>query len=232
MTTPRLIVFDMAGTTVEDRGSVNLCFREALSGAGLDAQPSQVDAVMGLAKPEAIRILIEHAGRTADLGPKIEAIHSDFVARMIAFYESDPSVCAVPGIEDLFRSLRESGSSVALNTGFSRDITDVILHRLDWNQENLITASVTSDEVTRGRPHPDMIRHLMARVGLDDPTQVAKVGDAPADLLEGANAGCGWIIGVTWGTHTRDQLETLPHTHLVDTLGELLLALHSPRQAG
>jgi phosphonatase-like hydrolase len=231
MTTPRLIVFDMAGTTVEDRGSVNLCFREALSGAELNAEPSQVDAVMGLAKPEAIRILIEHAGRTADLGPKVQAIHADFVARMIAFYESDPSVRAMPGIEDLFRSLRESGSSVALNTGFSRDITDVILRRLDWNRENLISASVTSDEVTRGRPHPDMIRHLMARLGVADPALVAKVGDAPADLLEGTNAGCGQVIGVTWGTHTRDQLETLPHTHLVDTLDELQLALQSPPRA-
>ena len=31
---PKLVVFDMAGTTVEDLGSVNRCFREALAVVG------------------------------------------------------------------------------------------------------------------------------------------------------------------------------------------------------
>jgi phosphonatase-like hydrolase len=225
MSAPELVVFDMAGTTVEDVGSVNLCFREALAGAGLVADPKQVDAVMGLAKPEAIRILIEQCGRTADLGSRVSAIHSDFVARMIAFYESDPSVRAVPGFESLFESLRTAGILVALNTGFSRDITDVILHRLGWKSGRTIAACVASDEVVHGRPHPEMIRHLMARLGVNDTTRVAKVGDAPADLEEGTNAGCGWVIGVTWGTHTRGQLEDWPHTHLVDQVGELIPVL-------
>jgi phosphonatase-like hydrolase len=127
----------------------------------------------------------------------------------------------VPGIESLFESLRSAGIPVALNTGFSRDITDSILRRLGWNFGSTIVASVASDEVARGRPHPDMIRYLMGRLGVNDPTRVAKVGDAPADLEEGTNAGCGWVIGVTWGTHTRGQLAGLPHTHLVDQVGEL-----------
>jgi phosphonatase-like hydrolase len=225
MSAPVLVVFDMAGTTVEDVGSVNLCFREALAGAGFVADPKQVDAVMGLAKPEAIRILIEQSGRTADLGSRVSAIHSDFVARMIGFYETDPSVRAVPGIVSLFESLRSAGILVALNTGFSRDITDAILRRLGWSSGIAIAASVASDEVVRGRPHPDMIRHLMTRLGVKDTSRVAKVGDAPADLKEGTNARCGWVIGVTWGTHTRGQLEGLPHTHLVDQVGELLPVL-------
>jgi phosphonatase-like hydrolase len=228
MSTPELVVFDMAGTTVEDRGSVNLCFRQALAVAGLNADPTQVDAVMGLAKPEAIRILIEQAGRSDQLGARVGAIHADFVARMIVFYESDPSVRAVPGIEGVFEVLRNAGAGVALNTGFSRDITDAILRRLGWKSESTIAASVASDEVPRGRPHADMIQLLMARLGVNDPTRVAKVGDAPADLAEGTNAGCGWVIGVTWGTHTRGQLAGLPHTHLIDQVGELLPALGFP----
>jgi phosphonatase-like hydrolase len=228
MNAPVLVVFDMAGTTVEDVGSVNLCFREALAGAGLSADPKQVDAVMGIAKPEAIRILIEQSGRAADLGSRVGVIHSDFVARMIAYYESDPSVRAVPGVESLFESLQSDGILVALNTGFSRDITDAILHRLGWKSGSTIASSVASDEVVRGRPHPDMIRYLMGRLGVNDSTRVAKVGDAPVDLEEGTNAGCGWVIGVTWGTHTRGQLAGLPHTHLVDQVGDLLPILLFP----
>jgi phosphonatase-like hydrolase len=221
---PRLVVFDMAGTTVEDLGSVNRCFREALATVGLDADPKSVDAVMGLPKPEAVRTLIVASNR-ADLLPMADAIHADFVARMVAFYEHDPSVKEIPGIGRAFERLRAQGVLIALDTGFGREIADVILRRLGWGASGPIAASVTSDEVPRGRPHPDMIRHLMTRLSVNRPDEVAKVGDAPADLQEGTKAGCSLVIGVTWGTHTRRQLEVYPHTQIVDDLDALLRVL-------
>ena len=110
------------------------------------------------------------------------------------------------------KSSRQAGIRVALNTGFNRSITEVILDRLGWSRSRLIDATICSDEVPRGRPHPDMIRALMARLGVADPRRVAKVGDTPADLQEGANAGCGLIVGVTGGTHSRRRARALsPH---------------------
>ena len=85
----------------------------------------------------------------------------------------------------------------------------------------MIDADVASDEVPRGRPHPDMIRLLMSRLGIKDPSRVAKVGDTRADLEEGANAGCGLVIGVTSGTFTREELRTYPHTHILDSVAEV-----------
>jgi phosphoglycolate phosphatase-like HAD superfamily hydrolase len=61
----------------------------------------------------------------------------------------------------------------------------------------------------------------MQRFGVTSPSRVAKVGDTPADLEEGRNAGCGLIVGVTSGTHTREQLERCPHTHLIEDVREL-----------
>src|SRR5262249_13771038 len=43
----------------------------------------------------------------------------------------------------------------------------------------------------------------------------------PADLAEGTAAQCGFVVGVTSGSHTRDELAACAHTHLVDTLREL-----------
>ncbi len=85
----------------------------------------------------------------------------------------------------------------------------------------MIDATISSDEVARGRPYPDMILELMRRMGVSDPQRVAKVGDTPADLEEGRNACCGLIVGVTRGTHSRDELERYPHTHLIGTVAEL-----------
>jgi len=219
--TIELVVFDMAGTTVDDQGVVNRCFRESLAAQGLIAEPEAVDAVMGLPKPEAFRILIGRSDLAGQLAGKLDAIHADFVSRMVKFYRDDPSVREVPGSTALFAKLKAAGVKIGVDTGFSREIADTILKRLGWNENGLIDASVCSDEVSRGRPHADMIIKLMTRLGVTDPKRVIKVGDAPADLDEGFAANCRWVVGVTWGSHSRDQLERYAHTHLVDSMDEL-----------
>ena len=213
-----LVIFDLAGTTVDDRGAVNRCLRAALSASGREVSSEQVDTVMGIPKPIAIKTLIGDEATDEDA----HHIHADFVERMIAYYQLDPSVGEMPGTSEVFRELGKMGIKRAVDTGFSRDIVTVLLDRLGWERDGLIDASITSDEVERGRPHPDMIRALMARLGVADPSSVAKVGDTPSDLEEGSNAGCALVVGTTAGTHNREQLESCPHTHVVDSLDHLI----------
>jgi phosphonatase-like hydrolase len=215
-----LVVFDLAGTTVEDGDAVNASFRAALAGAGIAADPAAVNGVMGLPKPEAIRLLLAGTGR-AFAGAEVDAIHEQFVRRMRDHYANDPTVREIPGAAAVFAALRGAGIKVALNTGFSRAIASVVLRRLGWHSSAVIDADVASDEVPRGRPFPDMIRLLMSRLGITDPRRVAKVGDTKADLEEGANAGCGLNIGVTSGSFTREQLKAYSHTHILGSVAEL-----------
>jgi phosphonatase-like hydrolase len=215
-----LVVFDMAGTTVEDGDAVNTSFRAALFSAGFEANRLAVNDVMGLSKPEAIRLLLAGTGRPFTISD-VESIHEDFVRRMRDYYTYDASVREVRGAAAAFAALRGAGIRVALNTGFSRAIAASALSRLDWHVPAVIDAVVASDEVSRGRPHPDMIRHLMSRLGITDPRRVAKVGDTKVDLEEGANADCGLVIGVTTGTFTRELLQSYPHTHIVGSVAEV-----------
>jgi phosphonatase-like hydrolase len=209
-----LVVFDMAGTTVRDSDAVNGSLRAALAGAGVHVEPAAVNVVMGLPKPEAIRRLLAGAGLAA-IDQTVARIHTNFVNKMLHHYATDPSVGEVPGAMATFQTLRRAGIKVALDTGFSRPIVDLLLDRLGWKVPGAIDAIVTSDEVPRGRPYPDMIRLLMARLGITDARRVAKVGDTAVDLEEGHSAGCGLVIGVTSGACTRAQLEALPHSHVV-----------------
>jgi phosphoglycolate phosphatase-like HAD superfamily hydrolase len=62
---------------------------------------------------------------------------------------------------------------------------------------------------------------LMMKLGVTDARRIAKVGDTRADLLEGRNAECGLVIGVTQGSSTREQLERFPHDHLIGSVAEL-----------
>ena len=216
-----LVVFDMAGTTVSEGGAGYQALRETLAANGLQIAADAIHQVKGMDKREALRTLIEHSPLRDELLPGLDAIHEDFVERMIAFYRTNPAVSEMPGASATFRQLKQHGIKVALDTGFSRDIAQTLIDRLGWERDGLIDASVTSDEVERGRPHPFMIRYLMRQCGVTESQRVAKIGDAPADLLEGANADCGLVIGVTKGSSTREQLAALPHDYLIGTVAEL-----------
>jgi len=215
----QLVVLDMAGTTVEDPDGVGRCLKAALSAENIAWVHEEVNAIMGIPKPVAIATLMQSAGLDAD-STLVERIHRDFQERMVAYYRTDPEVKEVPGATELFQTLRGHGVKVALDTGFDRSIVDTILRRLGWDGGEL-DATVASDEVKQGRPYADLVLLAMDLVGVTDVKSVAKVGDTPSDLGEGTAAGCGWVIGVTSGTHSESQLIHHPHTHLIDSIRDL-----------
>jgi 2-aminoethylphosphonate-pyruvate transaminase len=215
-----LVVFDMAGTTVHDSDAVHRCLASAVAIAGALPSRAAINGVMGVPKPIAIAsLLLGHRGVPPEPA-EVERIYAEFELKMIEHYRTSPDVRETDGTTDVFRWLRKGGCVVALDTGFARAITDVIVERLGWSR-NLVDLTVSSDEVSRGRPHPDMVYQAMQRAGVKDPARVAKVGDTPADLIEGTAAGCRFVIGVTTGSHTREELAAHPHTHLIATLGEI-----------
>lgn len=207
----------MAGTTVEDLDVVNDAIRAALASDGVVVTREQVQLWMGIAKPVAIRALFEGAAVHAD-DQRVDRVHEAFRAEMLRAYREGP-VRAIPGIPELLKDLREAGTRVALDTGFSRDIADAILDRLGWSVGGNLDASVTSDEAP-GRPAPDMVFEAMRRCLVADVSRVAKVGDTPSDLQQGLAAGCGKVIGVAYGTHRAEDLAR-PGVEIVRTVAEL-----------
>lgn len=151
----------------------------------------------------------------------IETIHDDFINNMIRFYETDAELRAQPFAEEIFNSFRQRGIKIALNTGFTRSITDTILKRLNWSENRNLDAVIASDEVPNGRPYPDMIQNIMKKLDIHDPEQVVKVGDTEVDVQEGRNAGCGIVVSVTTGAYTREQLEQYHPDHIIDSLMDL-----------
>jgi len=216
----KLAVFDIAGTTIVDNDFVATAFANAFIRNGYEVKAEDTHPYMGIKKIDAVKMLLEKLGvkYTAQLA---EEIHSDFVAEMVDFYQYDMSVQQFDDTEMVFLDLKDRGVRIALNTGFPRVIADVIVKRFQWIDKQLVDDYIASDEVVNGRPDTAMIDQLMYRAGIDDPLEVAKVGDTPVDMEEGHNAGCRYVIGVTSGASTREYLEQFPATHIVDTLSEI-----------
>lgn len=217
----QLVVFDMAGTTVDDRGNKVLnCLIETAHIYNLPGTPEELNALMGMNKREVFGMLAarlypagsNEAERLAD-----EAM-ATFVARMRAAYEHDLS--PVPGAEETFAFLRARGIKIAIDTGFDAAVGGLIMERLDW-LGRLVDTVVFSSDVARGRPAPYMIFRAMERLDVQDVRRVMKIGDSPADLEEGFNAGCGEVIGVLSGAHTAATLGPCRHTRLLASVADL-----------
>jgi phosphonatase-like hydrolase len=224
----QLVVFDLAGTTVKDNFDVPRILQKALlDKGGVVISLQQATDLMGIPKPVAIKKLLTDGGLLSFTDELVEKIHRYFVDGIIEFYRNDSSVGEKQGVSETFKTLKQAGVKVAVDTGFDREITDQLLERLGWVNKNLIDTSVTSDEVANGRPAPDMIFEAMKRTGVTDVKSVVKVGDTASDMQEGTRAGCLFVVGVTTGAYTLEQLKKEPHTHLIEQIPDLLAIIGS-----
>ena len=230
----KLMVLDMAGTTVRDQHEVEACFAQAATATGLHATPERILAVQGQTKRFVFETLwCEQLGATAPSERLMGHVdHSYQVFRNVleAHYRTQP-VVPTEGCLELFAYLKNQGIRIALTTGFYREVTDLILRRLGWDAGldshrkgtaySIIDLSIASDEVAEGRPAPRMIQKAMQTFGITDPQQVYNVGDTPSDLESGRRAGCGRSLGVTNGTHSRQMLAQCPNDGLFASLTDL-----------
>jgi phosphonatase-like hydrolase len=212
-----LVIFDLAGTTVEDRGEVPDSFTAALAEHGIEVTREQVNGVRGASKRQAVLHFIPPGPEQMH---RAEAAYASFRAHLARRYSTE-GVRAVPGAARVFRSLRESGVRVALNTGFDREMTGLLLDALGW-ANGTVDAVVCGDDVAQGRPAPYLIFRAMEATGVRSVHRVANVGDTTLDLQAGHNAGVRWNVGVLSGAHDRQLLESVPHTHLLPSVAELL----------
>jgi len=220
----KLVVFDIAGTTVKDDHNVSKAFKAALDKYNYNVPLELINPLMGYEKNQAITQMLrlhetDESKITVGL---VNDIHREFVKQMIHFYQFEPGIEPLPNVEETFAALHNTGVLVGINTGFSRDIAETIVNRLQWREKGLIDYLIGSDEVELGRPHPFMIQKIMQEADITDPKEVVKVGDTEVDIREGQSVGCKYVIGVTTGIFTREELEEYHPSHIIDDIAEIL----------
>jgi phosphonatase-like hydrolase len=220
----KLAVFDMAGTTVLDGGEVPAAFTAALAEQGIQVTKEQVNAVRGASKRQAVLNLMPDGPQRQ---ARADAAYSAFKKNLAQRYAQ--GVREVPGAAATFAWLRQRGVRVALNTGFDREITELLVGALRW-ADGVVDAIVCGDEVRRGRPAPQLIFRCMEATEVDSAATIAVVGDTTLDLQAGKNAGARWNIGVLSGAHSREQLEREPHTHLLASVADLPSVFEQPAE--
>ena len=216
-TTPdiRLVVLDMAGTTVADGGLVEEAFAAAARHMG--AEPATmldyVRATMGESKISVFRHLFGEETQAQDANKAFETAYAELV--------DGGRIEALPDARETIETLKSQGRTVVLTTGFARTTQDAILAALGWQDLAHLTLC-PADAGGRGRPYPDMVLTAFLRTAVaDDVRQIAVVGDTSYDMLSGVRAGAGLVAGVLTGAHDADALRTAGATQVLDGIGQL-----------
>ncbi|MFG2608337.1 phosphonatase-like hydrolase [Streptomyces sp. NPDC048514] len=224
----RLVVLDMAGTTVADGGLVERAFAAAAAELGVeDGSPEHAEhlayvrATMGESKISVFRHLCGAEDRAQRANSAFEKAYGDLV--------DEGLIAPVPGAREAVEELTASGRGVVLTTGFARVTQDAILGALGW-QDLVPLTLCPADAGGRGRPFPDMVLEAFLRTkAAEDVRQVAVVGDTSYDVLSGVRAGAGLVAGVRTGAHGDDALRAAGATHVLDSVAALPALLAGDR---
>jgi len=218
-----MVAFDMAGTTIDDHGSVYEALQRCVEETGASVTTADLQLWMGTDKVEAITALMGLGG--IDPTPESVARAFERFREILAESYRDRPPVALSGVEDALRALRARGVAVALTTGFSSDVASALLDSLGWTigsrPSDLIDAVVTTSDVPAGRPAPYLIHHAMERLGVQDVRAVLAAGDTLVDVRAARNAGV-IAVGVLTGKLSRAELEAEPHDYVLESVVDVL----------
>lgn len=213
----KLVIFDMAGTTINDRDEVYRVLREATERAGASYTNEQFQQLMGTEKKYAIGKLFEIGG-VEPSDENIDTAWAWFKEELKSTYEANPPV-PLPGVEDALNVIHQAGAKIALTTGFSREIAEIILSGLAWSENGQIDVLAAGDEVPVGRPEPYLIQLAMERSGISDKDAVISVGDTEADVISAQRAGV-TSVGVMSGHLNRQDFVDLGADVILESAAE------------
>jgi len=217
----KMIVFDMAGTVIDENNVVYKTLFEAIHAEGYQLTLEQVLAEgAGKEKFQAIKDVLQKYADVVSY-EMLNRIFQNFQSKLSSAYQV-LEIIAQPGAEELFRELKKKGIYIVLNTGYDLRTAKLILRKVGWEEGNQIDAIVTASDVVNSRPQPDMIEFAKEEFEMNSTDQIVKIGDSIIDIEEGLNAKCFLNIGITTGAHSREQLLTAKPDYVIDNLLEIL----------
>ena len=198
----KLLIFDWDGTLVDSIGRIVAAMHMAADTCGFSRCTDEaVKAIIGLALPEAVRVLYPDLREAAAITHFTRVYSESYL-----LLESEPSALFADVAESL-EIFRQRGFHLAVATGKSRHGLDRVLAGRDWSDYFDITRC--ADE-SASKPHPLMLEQILTHFQLPA-EQALMVGDSIFDLQRAYNAGM-HSVAVGYGAQDLAVLrEQRPH---------------------
>lgn len=213
-------MFDLDGTLVDSRRTIDLAVRDAWMSVGLEPPGyERTRRIVGLSLDDAVRELAPElpAPRYRELG---EAYKEAFLKNRSDGHEEPLYVGALETV----RALKQQGWLLGIATGKShRGVRHFLEH---YGARDLFDAAFCAEDGP-GKPDPHML-HLNMRTLDADPERTIMIGDTSHDMKMARTAQC-YAAGVSWGFHTEAEIRAGGAHEVVDTF-EALASLLAQRE--
>ncbi|HET6831353.1 MAG TPA: HAD family phosphatase, partial [Solirubrobacterales bacterium] len=176
---PEAVVFDLDGVLLDSEQRWNEAKERVTRDAGGCWRGEAPEAMMGMSSPEWSAYMRDELGVPLDAA----AINSAVVELMSAGYERELPL--LPGALGAVRAVAARWP-LGLASSSNREIIDAFLERSGVGGE--FTVTLSSEEVGRGKPAPDVYLEVAARLGFD-PAACVAVEDSGNGLRAAAAAG-------------------------------------------
>jgi HAD superfamily hydrolase (TIGR01509 family) len=169
----RAVVFDLDGLMFNTEDLYDQTGSEVLRRRGCEFTSVLRQKMMGRPGRDALRIMIEMHG----LDDTVEQLQKESEQIFRSLLDTD--LAPMPGLLDLLDRLEAVGRPKAIATSSRREIVDRMLAQFDFPPR--FEFVLTSDDVTQGKPHPEVFLTAAERFGV-----------APAEMLvlEDSENGC------------------------------------------
>ena len=172
-------IFDFDGVLVNTMEAHFECYREALAEVGVPIARQQFYSQAGMTGREQIAYFASQAGR---------AIDADAVYRrkreIFRLTDAGSRTTTIECNLALFRLLKKAGVPVAIASGSSRLSIMPVIVRFGIEAD----AVVSAEDVTRGKPNPDLFLRAAERLGVE-PRYCVVVEDSDAGIEAARGAG-------------------------------------------
>lgn len=179
------VVFDLDGVLIQTEELWDEVREQMARDAGGRYGPEEQRAMMGMSSPEWSRYMHEHVG----LPGSPDEIGAEVVRRMAERYRKQ-----LPLIDGAVEAVERLAAEFTLGVASSsnRPLIDLVLELSGLSPR--FRATVSSEEVPRGKPAPDVYLEACRRLGVE-PDRAAAIEDSHAGIGS-AKAACLRVIAI------------------------------------
>jgi HAD superfamily hydrolase (TIGR01509 family) len=161
---PEAVIFDLDGVLIDSEPSWNAAKEALVCETGGRWREEAPRVMMGMSSPEWAAYLRDQLGVPMD----IDAISGDVVRRMMEAYRRELPL--LPGAEKAVRALAARWP-LGLASSSNREVIDLVLELSGFG--DCFRVTVSSEEVERGKPAPDVYLAVAGALGADPQRCVA-----------------------------------------------------------
>ena len=211
---PEAVIFDLDGVLVDSETVWDAARRQVVARHGGSWHADATRAMMGMSSPEWAAYLRDQLGVYGDIG----AITAEVVALVEREYSN-----LLPLLPGAAATVRELGTHwpLGLASSSNRSIIELFLDASalrPW-----LTTTVSSDEVARGKPAPDVYLEAARRLGVS-PERCLAIEDSTNGIRAGLAAGMA-VIAVPNAHFPPDESVLGEASVVVRNVGEITVEL-------